>query len=126
MFRPRVSFRFYSKLYATKRHLIQCAPLRVNVETSSYTSWTKYVVWPKHRFLLVTGVVLWTEWYHTSLVETLRGKGAIPVGFHGGVLCLLISISSLCLGKKTLLPLGFSSSWFFLCRLVHWLFCGKE
>ena len=63
MFWPRMFIiRFYLKLYATKRVLIQCAPLRVNVETSS-TSWAKCVLWPKCRLFLAAGVVLWTEWY---------------------------------------------------------------
>jgi len=43
MFRPTVAIiRFYPKLYAKKRVLIQCAPLRVDVEISSSTCRAKF------------------------------------------------------------------------------------
>ena len=47
----------------------------------------------------------------TSLLETLRGRSGITLGSVVGVLCFLIFISPLSLGKY-LLPLGLSSSWF--------------
>jgi len=61
---------------------IQCAPPRIDVEISSSTCQAKfYSLWPRCGLCLVTGVVLWTEWYSlVKVVSLLVPEVEVSVG----------------------------------------------